>query len=64
MLGPKVSVTFTIKLLKLPKFFFERHPREQRIDSLFDVLALLRVGLWMERDEKNQAENYREQMLS
>ena len=44
MLGSKVSITFTIELLKLPKLFFERHPREQRIDSLFDVLALLRVG--------------------
>ena len=44
MLGSKVSITFTIELLKLPKLFFERHPREQRIDFLFDVLALLRVG--------------------
>jgi hypothetical protein len=37
MFRTKVSITFAIELLKLSEFFFERHLREQRVDSLLDV---------------------------
>src|SRR5262249_62171748 len=37
MLGPKISIRFAIELLKLPKFFFERHAGNQRVDFPFEI---------------------------
>ena len=37
MLRAKASVSFAVELLKLSEFFFERHSRQDRIDSIFDV---------------------------
>jgi hypothetical protein len=38
--GAEVSIGFTVELLELAEFFFESHPGEECVDSLFDILTM------------------------
>ena len=35
--GAKVAVPLAVELLELPQLLFERHARQERVDSSFDV---------------------------
>src|SRR5439155_6284971 len=40
VLGPKVALSQTIELLKLAELFLDRHPRQEVVDAVLDVVRL------------------------